>query len=633
MIVSSLPALAARMGCSVFLLIYFVLQSYLQFFKRSEGETPFHVVRQRRLFGLYGGLVVMLTALSGLVPTDIEAILLGIMIPGAGFLQWAGEGQFVFALALFIAGLCFFAAALILWFATGNVMAPAITWLALVALSAKPDLVALDKGLTAWGWPLVIAPSIVIGLSIVISRPVRPLEASIISVAPTEKHEGAVTAEFSLDELQRLRILLDRALQPAERFDGFEWRDQFQTAAVRYQVNFVAYALALARQRCAPAADAYFLDAQQKLLAKIGDRRMWNYWRLENAWGNFRFSADPVPDQNIMYAGFTALQMAVGGTERELALHRKGCEWRRYDLGEIARRLSHQYEASPYGLLACEPNWIYPLCNLITIAGLKAADARLGTDHWPRLKDAFLRNLRREGTKPDGSFIAFRSGLTGLAPPTPGGIVMQAFPCLFLNSLAPDLAQEHWRRVRLKLDTADWRRLFWPVDIGNYGFSRATSYAATAAAAAELGDHEVAQQCLARLEAECPSRWEQGCIHRLRASLWAHALETVARSNPGDGLSALVGSPGKKDGPRLVSAPYPEVLIAQAVAHGDRLHLVLYPGAGEGRSIIGLGGLRPGQGYSTGHDGLPFVEADGAGCAELGITLSGRTRLTIEPVT
>src|SRR5262249_36303674 len=103
-----------------------------------------------------------------------------------------------------------------------------------------------------------------------------------------------------------------------ERFDGFEWRDQFQTAAVRYQVNFIGYALALAQANHAPAADAYFLDAQRRLQHKIGDERLWRYWRYENAWGRLRIGADPIPEQNIMYSGFTALQMALGGTGADL---------------------------------------------------------------------------------------------------------------------------------------------------------------------------------------------------------------------------------------------------------------------------------------------------------------------------
>lgn len=109
-------------------------------------------------------------------------------------------------------------------------------------------------------------------------------------------------------------------------FNGFERHDQFQTAALRYQVNFMAYALAVVREHHAPAAKACFADAQERLLHKIGDKRLWSYWRLENAWGNLRLGADPIPHQNIMYSGFTALQMALGGSD-ELHLHAANTPW------------------------------------------------------------------------------------------------------------------------------------------------------------------------------------------------------------------------------------------------------------------------------------------------------------------
>lgn len=622
----SSPHVASRAGKSPFLRIYFAIQSYL----RKDSAVPFHVKRQRRVFALYGALVTALTIASYAVPSAFVPALLGMMFPGAGFLHWAVGGQVAIATVLFLAGLGLFMMALVLWFATGNLIAPLLTWVILAALSSDPGLFTLSRTEVASGWPSLLAPFAVIGLGLAVLRPTKPPHAQSVVVLPDPKNSD--TAELSLEELQRLRLLLDRALQPAERFDGFEWRDQFQSAAVRYQVNFVAYALALARHRTAPAADAYYHEAQQRLLTKIGDRRMWSYWRLENAWGNFRLNADPIPHQNIMYPGFTTLQMAISGTQSDLVLHDKGIEWRRHDLAAITRRLALQYEAAPYGLLTCEPNWIYPLCNLITMTGLKAADASTGAGHWPRLVEAFLCSLQREGTKADGSFIAFRSALTGIAPPTPGGIVMQSFPCLFLNSLAPDLAEAHWQRIRTRLDKEDWQRLFWPADIGNYGVSRATSYTATAAAAAEMGDSEIVDECLRRLEMECPSHLDHGVIHRERASLWAHALEIVVRSTRKNSWRDLVTHPCSDSGPRLARAPYPEVLIARAMAEESKLHLVLYPGCSDSEQPVEISGLMPERCYRIGHENEPVLKADHAGHATLRVALHGRTAFTLEPL-
>jgi len=460
----------------------------------------------------------------------------------------------------------------------------------------------------------------------------RPENVAAILPRPSSAPPVAPVDELPLETLQRLRLLLDRALQSVERFDGFEWRDQFQTAAVRYQVNFLSYALSMAHHRFAPAADGYFLEAQSRLLTKIGDHRMWRYWQYENAWGRLRLGADPVPNVNIMYSGFTMLQMAMPGHAADLALHKRNKGLRRYSLDDMGALLERQYRASPYGLLACEPNWIYPLCNLITMAGIRAADRHCGTARWPALAETFLASLQREGAAPDGSFIAFRSALTGLAPPAPGGIVMQAFPCLFLNSLAPELAQQHWQRVRSKLETQSWRRLFWPVDVGNYGLSRASGYAATAAAAVEMGDQATADTCLQRLEAECPSRKAQGVIHRSNASLWAHALELLALCGSQNGFRDLTGGHVQSEGPRLVTAPYPDLLVASAQSSGRTLHLVLHACREDGMKAIELGNLMPKRHYRTGLSAQPLIQADEQGRASLSITMHGRIALTIDPL-
>jgi len=59
--------------------------------------------------------------------------------------------------------------------------------------------------------------------------------------------------ELSGDDLAAMRFLLDRALQPVDRFDGFDWIEQFQTSSVRYQVMGISYALSVAQAARVPA--------------------------------------------------------------------------------------------------------------------------------------------------------------------------------------------------------------------------------------------------------------------------------------------------------------------------------------------------------------------------------------------
>ncbi len=50
----------------------------------------------------------------------------------------------------------------------------------------------------------------------------------------------AVT-EMTSDDLELERYLLDLALQPLDRFDGFVQIEQYLLSALRYQLNYTSY--------------------------------------------------------------------------------------------------------------------------------------------------------------------------------------------------------------------------------------------------------------------------------------------------------------------------------------------------------------------------------------------------------
>jgi hypothetical protein len=619
---------------ALFLSPYFVLQRYLRSSRGVGLAFTCSAQRQRRALFAYSLLCAFAIGLRAIGDSEVDVFALGLAFPGAGFLHWADGSQSVWAIALFVASLGAFGAALVTWFATGNVVLPPLVWLAAAATATRPDLFMLDDRLVRPDtWSLIS----VLLLSSLSARGVISPRAAAASPKAALARLPALPApprdEISLHDLRRLRLLADRALQPIEAFDGFEWRDQFQTAAVRYQINFIAYALAVARRYYLPAATAWLGEAQTRLLAKQGDARLWRHWVLENAWGNLCLGRDPIPRGNIMSTGFVALQMAIGDTGAPLDLRRRGAAWRRYRLEDMGDILARQYHATPFGLLSCEPNWIYPLCNLITACGLRAADHRTGSAHWPAIAARFGAGLVGEFTTPTGDFVPFRSSLTGFAAPGVGGAVMRTFPCLFLNALYPELTEQHWERVRRQAGASGWRRALWPIDVGNYGFTRAAGYAASAAAAVEMGDMESARALLDLLDMDCPGTTAEGVTHRPRASLWAHALELTARLGCTDGFRGLIESPDDASaGPHLADADYPEILVAAARREGEMLRLILYPGGAGAIRPIAIAGLKPGRHYHTGLADQPFARADETGRAVIGIPLHARAELRILPV-
>ena len=602
------------------------------------GLGPVAFARQRRSMGLYVALISTALLIGSLAKAPaVKAFALGVIAPGAGFLHWAGPDSATQGLAVMLAGggMALFAISLILWFATGNIILPPLLWLTLALLAGDPALFGLDS-LGEWrGGILVVPSSILTAFFAVVGLRLRWVhQAEKQAALPVRLYAAAAAVhrpELSPDDLRLMCLILDRALQPVDDFNGFEWRDQFQTAAVRYQINFMSYALSLAQAHYLPAMRGYLATAQQRLLEKQSHPRIWGYWALENAWGNLRAGGDPVPRDNIMYSGFIAAQMAfakAAGFAGEQRL-RLGPN-RDYDFDDLTALLAAQYEKAEFGLLACEPNWIYPLCNLITATALRTHDGLCGTDHWQKTAARFRQGLDQEFTGPNGRIVAFRSSITGFAPPSVGGAVMQAFPCFFLNGLFPDIAERQWAMFRDDLAKQDWRRAFWPIDVGNYAFSRASSLSASAAAAVEMGDGQMAEQLLGWLDEECPMT----ATHRTDASLWAHALELAARCGRENGLRTLITAAQSEQpqGPWLGDAAYPEILVAKAESRAGALFATLYPGDKPGQFPLEVGGLRPERHYRVEGADVDFCKADASGKAQLHVVLSGRTPIHICPL-
>jgi hypothetical protein len=582
----------------------------------------------------------------------------GLMVPGGGFLALADVETVHGALHIGIAGLTLltFVAALFLWFATANIAAPPAVWI-LSAFAAA----LMDHGVPRHGPALPVVLAMFAAAITLASASVRrrrgrtQREASnaylteirqrgVARVCSTDHVESA--SEFTPQELKLMRFLLDRALQPTTSYEGFEWLDQFQTAAVRYQLNFTGYALSMAQATRLSALGGYLDTAQRNLIDKQTDHRVWRYWALENLWGNLAVDADPVARDNVMFTGFCATQIAMyhaasGRRDYDrrgsFALrHPSGLSYG-YDLPSLIDALDRERRRSAFQLVACEPNWVYPLCNTIAAAAVMAHDRMTGSGRWAMQADGFRRSLENEFIDLSGRFVPCRSALTGLALPIAGGAQPQAMPCFFLNATLPDVAQRQWMLLRRDLvdvrqPGALDRRRFWPIDTGNYRLSRAAAFAATALAAVELGDRDVAQLCLDALEEDCPPALDGDSFHRPKASVWSHAVEFFSRSGRADGFRHLIGHPrDTAPRPRISDVPYPDVLVARAGHRDGLLSAVLYPGERKGFFQLGLSGLAPRGAYVCDGTEEMSIAADAQGEATITVALAGRTEIRIRP--
>lgn len=614
--------------------------------------------RVLRLAWIYLLLLAVGSALlHGSRSDSLQIFGLGLILPGAGFLAHADfdTAQGLAHLAVALLAFAAFVISVGVWFGTGNVLAPPLVWLLAAGWAAtmrhgfvQPEAIWTVYTLVGAAATLTLTGMLAWFFA---ARRRRRLDNAWLASQASKLGEiftataepAASLPEMSLTHLQRLRFALDRALQPVGQFEGFETLDQFQTAATRYQINFLAYGIALTQARFAPAFGGYLHQAQTALLDKQAEHRVWSYWGLENLWGNLRRDPDPVARENIMYTGFVALQMALFGasTGRDdfsqpgrLDLRHPSGKRYSHNFTSLVASLERGYRDSAFFLVACEPNWIYPLCNTIGTSALLAHDAQQGTARWASHAQRFRTHLEDEFLDGFGRYVPCRSARTGLALPAIGGVMPLAMPCYFLNAIAPDLAQRQWLLLRRGLfdRSGNFRRsAFWPIDTGNYGFSRASAYTATALAAAELGDSAVRAACLQALEEECPGVLRGGVIHRPKASVWSHGVELMALASERNGFGKLLAKTRDASGPRLEALSYPEVLVASAHAEAGRLQAVLYAGVKEGAYVLGLAGLQPGLEYRVTGAMVTSLTADADGTAKLPIELAGRTCLAIEP--
>jgi Linalool dehydratase/isomerase len=612
-----------------------------------------------RLCLIYGVIFCFAQVLMFASTTShLQALAMGLILPGAGFLALSNDistiGFMDIAMALSV--LCLFIGSLILWFGTGNAIAPIFVWglsaliSAEVAKNGLPQMVTCGSFRINAQWLLDFI--VLIGFSLVIimhycrqiigkkhrQQANLYLQTTAPIIAATfEQANQNETNEFSLSDLKRMRFLLDRALQPIESFDGFEWIDQFQTAAVRYQLNFLGYALSMAQATHCPAFSGYLDDAQRNLIIKQTDYRVWKYWKIENCWGNFKLNADPIARDNIMYTGFCATQIAMfhAATGSDYFCQKasfsptdySGNHYQ-YSFDSLIYKLDAELKRADYYLMACEPNWVYPLCNTIGAAAIKS----FNNQQWAQHEPAFRQHLEHEFIDYKGRIIPCRSSYTGIAFPTIGGALPQALPCLFQNATMPDIALRQWLLLRRSLvkNRQLNHKAFWPIDTGNYGFSRAAAYAGTAVAAVEFGDNEVATLCLSALENEYPSIELNGVIHRDKASVWAHAVEFFTRSCVKNGFRELIENPHKKRLHPIIShVIYPDVLVAHASFQNGVLKAIFYHGKQAGLQKISFVNLTPHASYICAGTHTKTLIADADGNAVLEIFIDGRTEIQL----
>lgn len=618
--------------------------------RRDHPNGPVTRRRLRRTFSVLacGWAIGAIALLAGGSPA-LEALGAGLLLPGGGFVATAAPVWAAVSLAAFVLSL-------VIYWAFGPVLLPPAVWIATAAIAS------VTAGAQNWQQARVTVPAALVALlaggtliqQLVFrarrrrGRQINQRLAAVkfpISSAPF----APVVEESSEEDLASLRYALDLALQPLDQWEGFSFLDQFREAAVRYQLNFLQYAVAMSQYTRTPAFTGYLAEAQRNTIEKTLDPRVWRYWRWENLWGNLRWEPDPLKRDNVMLSGYfgTMLGMheTLTGDRRyetpgSLTFRNGRRESFPYDFASIAELMRGHLEGSPFCMFPCEPSWIYPFCSSYALNTVLMHDRLNGGDA-SELCESFRASFDRDFLRPDGRIVAIRNGRMGFsiaAAPT----INEAVLVPWLNPGLPDFAQRLWWLMRerdIDLNGPDVLASISNldrVDVGNYHFGKDTfARVMVTLAAREMGDEEVATAIQNSIDDRVETESQNGARRYRGLSVYGNLAHTLGRFTRQDAMRELIafGVPAHwARGPRLAGAAYPDVLVAKAVTDGRALELVLRPGAGPVRTSLAFERLEPGANYVVDGVGQQRIVADGRGCAELpNVDLGGRLELLVRP--
>lgn len=623
---------------------------------REAKEGPVTTARHRRTAIIYAAML-----LAGLLPMLLHlgpaaaAAGLGLWIPGGGFVAVGG-----WAILLFPTSLALFALAVFAWFGAGMVIAPVVVWLGAAILAGSMAGEAISPVA-----PFALA-AIIAGFGIYSFRRGavrktgelaklearnRYLPAAIADVVATAAPAPLPSKrELSLEDLSAVRYALDRALQPVGEINGFDKVEQFQTAALRYQINFLGYMLGMLQCQYSPSFHGYLSQAQRNLIELYVQRQIWGYWVYESAWGHLNLTnPDPAAKDNIMLTGWFGIQLGMytfnTGDRRyaepgSLAFRLNKHRVFHHDIHTIEQSVLKNFLDSEYCLYPCEPNWVYPICNHYGMTSLAIYDRIFGTSYVPATLERWLHSLDTEFTDYSGSVIGLRSALTGIRFPFPAG---EAGFAGFETCFAPERAQRMWAIARTELkyiigaDGTGANRVNLRgrgFDFGNYKPGFGGAYAMIMDTAREFGDYEIADAAQRSLDQDCGRTTDGGVLRYSKMSNLSNITAVRARIHRRDDYrnTIMQGPPESAlRGPVLAGAKYPEVLVARAFSDGNDLELVLYPGAAPGVQDIRVERLRPGAKYLMRNGTERSFTADQGGATSLSVELHGRTPVHIVP--
>lgn len=393
--------------------------------------------------------------------------------------------------------------------------------------------------------------------------------------------------------------------------------------ALRFQLAYMSYTLALAHVHRLPAAPGVFRKPFDSLIQKMLLPDCWMYWSYVST-GNGLFNEyigpqpqrwNPVAEDNIMYSAYVqsmALlyhylfrddKYAADGAltfEMETLFWNKGGFKFPYNERELNDLIYWQMASQGFLGVACEPDCIFQICNQPNILGFRMHDLVYGGDLAEQATKGYVKAWEEFGMLDEkGNFktliqVQKRSTLTS---ETPG---MNYWLMTLLHAWYPDLVRQQYPVLMQPhlLDGPNGARWIKP---HSHGFGKPDDPIAPwdmswgACLASEVGDTETLEGLFAYADQFMNPTWENGAYYYKRRdvnfdedgyfigcdSASGNAMYNYARLNVENGLKKLYDGPltdSHFSQPALVGVP-DDIDVRRAWFEAKRDALVVTLGA------------------------------------------------------
>lgn len=236
----------------------------------------------------------------------------------------------------------------------------------------------------------------------------------------------------TLDPLQvgQVRRILNLAALLPDDWSGMMGRSSLQEdfGALRFQLAYMSYALALTHVHRLPAAPGLIRAPFERLIEKMLSPDVWTYWHYVSTangpFNNFKGEQpaewDPVVRDNIMYSAYLqSMALLYHYLFRDDRYARPGAltlSYRPLFWGEGPKRFAYDenslndhiyWNMVENGFLgiACEPNCVFQICNQVPILGFRLHDLIHGGTTAQEVTQGYLRAWAEFGlTNANGHF-------------------------------------------------------------------------------------------------------------------------------------------------------------------------------------------------------------------------------------